>query len=164
MKFLSLAAILTFISDLINISYINLYFLPQHINAKYLHNIHSLMGVDARMLNPHYLQELKQVMINSMSLVFTGFLFYHCLVYFKLSRDKKWAKTYVFGYALTGAILTVIELPFLVQKHVGWALAMFLTTLIYIFAFQGLRHFKKEQKMKEGLKSKRVESRKIKAR
>lgn len=156
MKFLAQAAILTFISDVINISYINLYFLPKNINTSYLLNIYSRMGVDARMLNTHYLEELKEVMINSMSMVFTAFLVYHCLVYFKLSRDKKWAKKYVFGYALTGSILTVIELPFLIQKHVGWALAMFTTTLIYIFAFQGLRFFKKKEAAKAPLRKTRA--------
>lgn len=145
MKFLAQTAILTFISDVMNICYVNLYFLPEKLSTDYLLKTYSLMGADPRMLHPLYLEELRQVMINSVSYVFLGFLIYHILVYFKLSRDSGWAKKYISGYALTGAILTVLELPGLFGEHFGWALAMLLTTLIYIFAFTGLRYFKKKQ-------------------
>ena len=143
MKFLAEAAILTFISDVINICYINLYFLPEKITNQYIYNLYSVLGVNPNQFHPTYISELRQVMINSMALVFCGFLAYHCLVYFMLSKDKKWAKKYVFGYAVSGAILTVIELPVLIQYHVGWAMAMLFTTLIYVFSFMGIRYYKK---------------------
>ena len=146
MKFLSQAAFFTFISDVINICYINLYFLPEKVTVNYLMNVYSLMGASPQMFHPMYIRELRQVMINSLSFVFMGFLFYHILVYFKLARDSKWAKKYVSGYTLTGAVLTIFELPILIQNHLGWALAMFVTTLIYIFSFLGLRHFKKSDR------------------
>lgn len=143
-KFLSKAAILAFISDVLNISYINMYFLQEKISIRYLQNLYATMGADPRMFNTAYLQELRQVFINSISFVFLGFLIYHTLVYYMLSRDKKWARKYVSGYAFTGAILTVFELPGLFSDHVGWALAMLATTMIYIFVFMGLRYFKKK--------------------
>lgn len=142
-KLLSLAAILMFISDVVNLSYINLYFLPEKITLNSLLNIYSLMGASPKMLNPLYLLELRQVMINSMAFLFIGFLLYHILVYFLLSRDKRWAKKYVFGYAVTGAVLTLFELPGLFQDHVGWALGMLATTAIYVFSFMGLRFIKR---------------------
>ena len=91
MKFLAEAAILTFISDVINICYINLYFLPEKITNQYIYNLYSVLGVNPNQFHPTYISELRQVMINSMALVFCGFLAYHCLVYFMLSKDKKWA-------------------------------------------------------------------------
>lgn len=142
-KFLSQAAILAFISDVVNICYINFYFLPQKVTLNSLMKTYSLMGADPRMFHPTYLQELRQVMINSVSFIFIGFLFYHILVYFKLSRDSRWAKKYMSFYAITGAILTASELPGLAREHIGWALVTFATMLIYIFVFLGLRFFKK---------------------
>ena len=143
LKFLAQAAILTFISDVINICYINLYYLPEKITANYIFNLYSNLGINPRQFNTTYIMELRQVLINSMALVFCGFLAYHILVYFQLSKDKKWAKKYVSGYAFTGAILTVIELPVLIQEHIGWAIAMLITTVIYVFSFMGIRFFKK---------------------
>lgn len=147
-KFLSLAALLMFVSDVMNISYINMFFLPEKITLNYLLNFYSLMGANPEMLHPLYLRELRQVLMNSFSFLFLGFLVYHILVYFKLARDSKWAKKYVFGYALTGAALTLFELPGLAQDHLGWFVAMLATTLIYIYSFLGLRHFKKSTKKK----------------
>ncbi len=145
-KFLAQGAILAFISDVANISYVNLWFMPQKITISYIQNLYSVMGVPPSNFNRLYLEELRKVMIDSMSFLFLGFLIYHILVYYKFSRGSKWASKYLNGYALTGAILTGFELPGLFGEHPGWGLAMLGTFLIYVFVFMGIRFFRKQEK------------------
>lgn len=143
-KFLAQAAILAFISDVANITYVNLWFMPQKISVSYIQNLYALMGHPPSNFNRLYLEELRRVMIDSMSFLFLGFLIYHILVYYKLSRASNWAIKYVNVYAITGAILTAFELPGLFGEHIGWALAMLGTLAIYIFVFMGIRFFRKK--------------------
>ena len=144
-KFLTLTSILCFISDVGNIAYVNLYALHKYISDKALFNALAAQGVNPASLSERDFGVYKQIMIDSMGMVFAGFLVYHCVVYFMLARDKTWAKKYVYGYALTGAILTVFELFFLFQDHILWAIVMLLTTFVYIYTLFGIRYFKKQE-------------------
>lgn len=142
-KFLLISAIIIYISDILNIFYINMHFLPTKIDGNYIHKMLMLQGTNPNNFDPQYLSELRMVIVNTMSNVFYLFLFYHAFVYFMYRRGKNWGRKYVFGYALTGSILTIIELPFLAQRHLGWTFAMLITTLIYLYVWFGLRYYRK---------------------
>jgi hypothetical protein len=144
-KFLTIGSLLCFISDVGNIAYINLYALQKYITDQSIANALALQGVNLRQISAHDFDAYKQLMIDAMGLVFAGFLAYHIIVYFFFARDKKWAKKYVYGYALTGTILTAVELVFLFQEHFMWAIVMLLTTFIYIYTLFGIRYFKKQE-------------------
>lgn len=142
-KFFTIASILCLLSDIANIAYVNLYALDKYISDQAIANALFAQGINPNSISPHDLAAYKQLLINSMGMVLTGFLFYHLIVYFMLAKDKLWAKKYVYGYALTGAILTCVELFFLFQSHLLWAVVMLITTLVYIFTLQGILFFKK---------------------
>tara|TARA_B100001971_G_scaffold215192_1_gene259781 strand:+ start:33895 stop:34383 length:489 start_codon:yes stop_codon:yes gene_type:complete len=142
-KFLLISAIIIYLSDFLNIFYINLHFLPTKIDMNYIYKMLYLQGNNPNNFDPTYLMELRLVIINTMKNVFYLFLVYHAFVYFMYRRGKTWGRKYVYGYAFTGAILTIIELPFLIQRHIGWAIAMLITTAIYIYVWYGIRHYKK---------------------
>jgi hypothetical protein len=146
-KFLTIGAIVTYLSDILNIFYVNMHFIPTKITNGYILSIHRLQGHSIANLDPTYLSEFRMVIINTLTNVFYMFLVYHAFIYYMFRKDKPFAKKYVFTYVFTGAILTVIEIPFLAQRHLGWTFAMILTTLVYIYMFFGLRHFK-GQKLK----------------
>jgi hypothetical protein len=142
-RFLSLAAFFIFISDLINIVYLNLYWFEKKITIPFLVKAASFQGVN---LMTHPRQDLiayRQLLIATLANVFIAFIVYHAFVYFRFSKDKQWAIKYVYGYALTGAILTLIELPSVFSDHKLWGLAMIVTTAIYTYCFLGIRYFKK---------------------
>ena len=144
-KFLNLAAALMFASDALNFSYIQYHMLPNLITPNYLASVHALGGIQSAGLNPLYLEELGQVIGNSLFYVFAGFLIYHGFIYFRLSKNSRWAKRYVSFYTLTGAVLTLMELPSLVARSLPWSAAMLVTTGVYVFAFWGLRLLKKKE-------------------
>lgn len=145
-NFLIISAVIIYISDFLNIFYINMHFLPTKIDVNYVRRVMMMQGTDPSQFDTLYLEELRMVIVNTMSNVFYFFLIYHAFVYFMYIKDKSFARKYVYGYALTGAILTIIELPFLVQRHIGWALAMLITTIIYIYVWYGQRYYKKNKK------------------
>ena len=144
-KFFTLASILCFMCDVINIAYVNLYALNKYISNQAIANALFAQGINPAELSVHDFTAYKQLMINAMGLVFSGFLVYHCIVYFMLSREKVWAKKYVYGYALTGAILTIVELFFLYREHFMWGTVMLFTTFIYIYTMLGILFFKKQE-------------------
>lgn len=143
-KFLSKAALFILISDMINIVYLNLYWFEKKITIPFLVKAASIQGVNLLNLPRQDLVAYRQLLISTFANVFIGFLVYHAFVYFKFARDKQWAKKYVHGYALTGLILTLIELPSVLSDHIFWGLAMILTASIYAYCFLGIRYFKKE--------------------
>ena len=142
-SFLSKAAVLILISDVINIAYLNLYWFEEKITIPFLVKAASIQGVNLAILPRQDLVAYRQLLISTFGNVFIAFLVYHAIVYFKFSKDKLWAKKYVHGYALTGAILTLVELPSLLGDHILWGLVMIATTAIYIYSFLGIRYFKK---------------------
>jgi hypothetical protein len=144
-KFLSKAALLILMSDVLNIAYLNLYWFEKKITIPFLVKAASIQGLNLASLPRQDLVAYRQLLISTFANVFIAFLVYHAFVYFKFSRDKQWAKKYVHGYALTGAILTLIELPSLIGDHMLWGLAMIITTAIYIYCFLGIRYFKKSE-------------------
>lgn len=144
-KFLTLAALLCFMSDIGNVTYINVYWLGERLKDRFLGNVFALQGIDIRMMTPYQLKAYKEILFNSLGFMFMFFMAYHIIVYFKMSRDKLWAKKYVYGYALTGTFLTLFELPMLIQDNLLWAIFMILTTIIYIYTFLGIKFFKKEE-------------------
>jgi len=142
-KFLSLAALICFVCDLSNMVYLNKYWLVNHITPSYLINIQKLAGNDISHIPSHVLNEYISFLIGTMGTVFTGFLIYHLFVYFRLSKNKNWAKKYVYGYTFTGAILTMFELTSSPHNSIYWTIVMILTTGAYAYTFLGLRYFKK---------------------
>lgn len=143
-KFLTQASILCFLSDIGNITYINIYWLNKRLNDQFLANMFAMQGVDIRSISDFQLMSYKTMLINSLGFMFMFFMAYHCIVYYKMARNKLWAKKYVHGYALTGTILTVFEIPALLKDNMLWALLMVATTFIYIYTFAGIRYFKKD--------------------
>lgn len=145
-KFLVISGIIIYLSDILNIFYINMHFLPTKIDTNYVRKVMIMQGQNPNQFDPLYLDELRMVIVSTMTNVFYLFLVYHLFLYFMYGKGKAFARKYVFGYALTGAILTIIELPFLVQRHIGWAIAMVITTIIYVYVWSGLRYYKKAGK------------------
>lgn len=142
-KFLIQGAILCLLSDIGNILYVNLYWFPKKLSLQFLTNILSLQGVNAYQIPRSDLLAYRDLLIDAFGIMFFGFLIYHLLVYFLFFKNKLWAKKYVYGYALTGAVLTIFELPSLFKDNFLWALVMLITTIIYIFTFMGIKYFKK---------------------
>lgn len=144
-KFLTTASILCLISDITNLAYINLYWLKNKLTREFLGLSFAMQGVDINHFTDYQIDQYKTLLANSMGIVFALFLAYHLIVYFKMARNKLWAKKYVFGYSLTGAVLTIFELPGLFSDHVIWAIIMLMTTFIYIYSFMGIKFFKKQE-------------------
>ena len=142
-KFLLQGALLCLLSDIGNILYVNMYWFPKKLSIQFLSKMLSLQGVNAYQMPRADLLAYRELLIDAFGIMFFVFLIYHLLVYFLFYKNKLWAKKYVYGYALTGAILTMLELPSLFQDHFTWGVIMLLTTLIYIFTFMGIKYFKK---------------------
>lgn len=142
-NFYAKAAAAIFIADIVNIFYVNLHFLPEKLSVQRLLSSYAMMGISPAQLAYIDLNETRQLIVQSMSYLFLGFLIYHFFVYSRLYLQKPWAKNYVSFYALTGFILTLAELPSLIGDHLGWSALMVLTSLIYVYCFFGLRKRKK---------------------
>ncbi len=144
-KFLSQAALLCLISDIINIGYLNFYFFQKKITTTFLINAGAIQGLNLSSLPRQDLLAYRHLLISTLANVFLGFLVYHAIVYFKLAKDKKWAKKYVYGYVITGGVLTLIEIPSLLSDHLFWGLCMIVTASIYAYTFLGIKFFKKQE-------------------
>jgi succinate dehydrogenase/fumarate reductase cytochrome b subunit len=144
-RFLSLAGLLCFICDVGNLAYINIYWFQKKLNLNTIKFALEANGLDTSQMSRYDIEAYRSLLIDALGLVFAIFLLYHIFVYFKFTRNKLWAKKYVFGYALTGSILTVVELPMLVRDNWLWAMVMFCTTIIYLYTFLGIRYFKKQE-------------------
>lgn len=144
-KFLTLSAILSFLCDAINIVYMLVSYLPITINNKMLHSVITAQGLSLSSLNITELNEIRQLFIQTFGMIFLIVLMIHAGIYFLLARNKTWAKNYVSGYSILGAIMTLVMLPSMVFQfgHIIWAIIMFATTFFYFFVYFGLRHFKK---------------------
>lgn len=145
--FLTQASLLCLLCDITNIVYLNLYWLKENINEQTMAASFAVQGVDINSIAKSDLAAYKHLLIDALGVMFTVFLLYHLVVYFKMARNKLWAKKYVYGYALTGSVLTLFEVPGLFKEHIIWALIMLATTLIYIYTFMGIRYFKKREKV-----------------
>lgn len=96
------------------------------------------------MLGPEGVREISALMTANMSNTLFIFLLFHTFIYFLVTRRKKWAIKYANGYSITGAILTILTLPAMVDMgHLAWTAVMGSTTFIYLGIFLGLKHFKK---------------------
>lgn len=142
-NFLLKASVLCLISDIGNILYLNMFWFKKKLTIPFLANIMSIQGVNLYQFPQADILAIKMMLVGAFSTMFYIFLIYHCFVYFKMAKDKKWAKKYVHGYALTGAILTLLEIPSLFSASFFWAIIMIMTTIIYIYSFLGIRYFKK---------------------
>lgn len=142
-KFLLYAATSLFLSDLLNVIYVIQSFLPK-ILAKWIPFVIQLKGGNVSMLGPEGVREISALMTANMSNTLFIFLLFHTFIYFLVTRRKKWAIKYANGYSITGAILTILTLPAMVDMgHLAWTAVMGSTTFIYLGIFLGLKHFKK---------------------
>ena len=146
LKFLTIAAILSFLCDVLNIVYMLVSYLPVSINNQMLQTAMTSQGIQLARLSINEINEIRQVFIQTFGVIFVVVLVIHAGIYFLLARNQYWAKNYVAGYSLLGAIMTIFILPSMVVQlgHVIWAIVMFATTFIYLFVYLGLRHFKKQ--------------------
>lgn len=145
-KFLTLAAILSFLCDALNIVYMLNSYLPVSINNQMLQRAITSQGIQLATLSINEVNEIRQVLIQTFGIAFTIVLIIHAGIYFLLARNQNWAKNYTSGYSLLGAIMTLFMLPSMVLQlgHVFWAIIMFITTFIYLFVYLGLRYYKKQ--------------------
>lgn len=145
-KFLKIAAASCFLSDIINICYIIFSYLPLSIDKLLLQNPIMNQAIKDLSLNSSEFNEFKSLFLNTFSSVFFFILIIHLIIYILLSRNNKWAKNYVSGYALLGGILTITTIPFMITSYGQWlwSFIMLLTCFIYLYIYIGLRYFKKQ--------------------
>jgi hypothetical protein len=146
-NFLNLGAILSLLCDILNVAYILVSYLPVAISTVMLQQAMAPHGIDLNTLAAHEVDEIRSVFIQTFTFVFVIVLFLHAGIYFMMARNKKWAKNYVYGYSILGALLTLLILPMMITQlqHYVWAVVMFATTFIYLYIFLGLKHFKKTE-------------------
>lgn len=144
-KFLTFAALLSFLCDAINIVYMLVSYLPMAINEKMLSTAMMSQGSPMTTLSITEIAEIRQLLVQTFAMIFIVVLVIHSFIYFLLARDNRWSKNYVAGYSIIGAVMTLFMLPSMVFQldHYIWALVMFGTTFIYLFVYLGLRHWKK---------------------
>ena len=125
-KFLLISAIIIYLCDILHIFSITMHFLPTKIDLHYSSNVIAMQGQNPSNFDTNYLNELRLVIINTMSNVFYLFLVYHAFVYFMYAKEKKWGRKYVYAYALTGSILTIIVLGLILFVPVRCANSIFM--------------------------------------
>lgn len=142
-KFLILSAAALFFSDLLNIFYLATDYLQVAVPNMVKLVIVS-QGAKVSEFTPDVMEEMGQVLVQSMVAILSVFMLIHTVIYACLAKGMNWAKHYAGFYSICGVILTVVMLWSMVFQlhHYMWSFIMFLTTFIYAFIFLGLKHFK----------------------
>jgi len=144
-KCLLQSAALSFSADILLVIYMAKVMIPKILSKDLVLTALKLQGLNPETLNPMYLQELISVMQISSYTMLAIFLLYNCVIYFFLTRSKKWALTYIKGYAFSAAILSVFEFiaPLFSNYRPGFITAI--TFIMYLITFYMLRRLKQSE-------------------
>lgn len=144
-KTLQLGAITCFVSDVLNLLYINFYWFKVRFNSEFLAKVLTFHGVNAATISPEDIANYKYMLIGSLTNMLFLFLFVHTILYYLFSKNKKWARKYVGGYCLSATLLTLLELVFFRSELTAWSLVLPITAFLYLTAFIGHKSFELDQ-------------------
>ena len=141
-KFLLISALGLFVSDILNIVYVNQKLTGLMI--KWIPMALSINGYDPSSIGPQGIREIAELNARNFSNIFFIFMVFHTIIYIFLYKRKKMAIKYSSGYSLVGAIFTIAMLPLMINMgDYLWLILMILITVLYLYIFLGLRFFKK---------------------
>ncbi len=142
-KFLKLAPILCLLSDIILLYYINNVYLAKALTINALAPAFALQGININSLPVHELNSFLEASKMMVSNIFWMILLYNGVIYACCFKGYRWAMKYVRGYALTGSILSILEILILGVSEKILNPYTVVTTFIYLFCYFGFKRFKK---------------------
>ncbi len=137
-KITFLAPLISFLSDLILIWYINNHLLNQYLNHQMIRSYSYLFGV--KKLDYQTANFILDATVSSLSLVFWFILLYNVIIYLLTFTKLKWPITYMKGYTFSAVLLSILEMITTLIKFLDINLITFITTITYFMAFLGFRY------------------------
>lgn len=135
-----LFAFIAFLADLLNIFYITGSMLNIALSDGLIATALSRQGVDIRYISSAEIKEMKELIANTLQFVLWVFMLIHSFIYLALGFRKPFAIKYVSGYAFIGAVLTVFQIPSMVQLQQWlWIIVMIILAIGYLFIWYGIK-------------------------
>lgn len=141
-QFIKNAALLCLFADILNLIYIQFYWLQIRLSEDFLRSALALNGLNPTTLRTQDIMNYKYLLTGSLSNVFAGFIVVHAFIYFLFYKRIKWTSKYVGGYTLSAVLLTTLELIMLRSDLSTWSALLVASALIYAYIFWGIKYFK----------------------
>lgn len=144
-KFHKFAPFVSLLADVILIFYINRVMIPRLLDRDVFFATMVKINPDIRFLPESEILYVKAIMESTLSFAFLAILVFNTVAYFLASRQFNWAVKFVYGYTLSAAALSILELigTLFAPYPLSWATA--LTMLMYFYVYWGMRYFKQNQ-------------------
>lgn len=147
-KFIYIAPLISFISDLIIIFYVNKVMLPKLVNDNSVRlALAKANNISPEQLSTDFVNSATDMMHSSLSLMLFCILCCHVVIYLLCLSKYSWPKTYIMGYARSAVFLSIIEFLFYVISEGAINFITFGTTILYFIVAYGYSYFKKKEEL-----------------
>jgi hypothetical protein len=131
-------------ADVILLIYINQNMLPRMLSKDKLYRSMSLINPQIKYLSSAEFDNIVQILTSTMSFTFLLFLGFNTVMYILAARKVKIGTKFLYGYTLSAALLSVLELVGTLTTSYPFSWATFFTFFIYFYIYSGLKYFKKK--------------------
>lgn len=142
-KFRTYSPFGSLLADVILIFYINQNMLPRMMSRDRLFKSMSLINPQIQYLTVEEFDNIVQILTQTMSFTFLILLGFNTVMYILASRGVKLGVKFLYGYTLSAALLSVLELVGTITTSYPFSWATFFTFFIYFYVYWGMKYFKK---------------------
>jgi len=145
-KFKYLGPIVTFLTDVMIVKYINDTLLPRMLKDSSFSLALKLQNPGSR-LAPADIDLYRNALQSTMGAVFWYMLLYHFIVYCCAAKGMRWGKKYIRFYTGSAALLTGIEIILTFNSYSYVNTTVIASGLTYGLVYLGYRHFMKTEEL-----------------
>jgi hypothetical protein len=131
--------LLLIICDVFNIFWIKYQAMDVIALDKIAHQVAVINGYSVRDISPEMVNELSAIATQMMSLFFLLIMINNIIFYLLMYKKKKIGIKFAKGYAITGAVFTVLAVFEFIKGPVGWTVGQFLVALAYMYCFLAIK-------------------------
>lgn len=144
-KFKKFSPFLSLFADIILVQYISNQLIARLLNKEQLMPALIALNPQIQNLSPYELDNLVQLMGNTMSFLFLVILGFNTIMYILAAREKKIGIKFTYGYTLSAALLSIVELIGSMISPLPFSWATFFTFFMYGYVYLGMRYFKQNE-------------------